>query len=81
MCSHLGTPVPAGNVREKPRRTEPLNDKLLLTVPDVATALSISVRMTWRLVSAGKLRTVRLGRAVRIPVEEVERLVAGDGEP
>lgn len=41
----------------------------LLKVPQAAEALNLSVRSTWRLVSAGHLRIVRAGRSARVPAE------------
>jgi excisionase family DNA binding protein len=38
----------------------------LLTVPEVAKLLKLSVTFVWREVRAGTLPTIRLGRSVRV---------------
>ncbi len=51
-----------------------LNDKVLVSVPEAARRLSVSERLIWRAISEGILEVVRLGRATRVRVEEVERV-------
>ena len=51
----------------------------LLRVGDVARMLSCSERTVWRLLARQQLTTVRVGRAVRIPLAEVERFIGGEG--
>jgi excisionase family DNA binding protein len=54
----------------------PLDDALLLRIPDVARALSISTGLTWQLVRAGSLESVRIGqRCRRVPRSAVERAI------
>ena len=55
-----GDPEPAG--------------RLLLRVAEAAEMLAISRSSLYQLVAAGEVRTVRLGRVVRIPRRELERL-------
>lgn len=53
----------------------------LVTIREAATALSCSQEYLRRLQKAGRLRVVRLGRrAVRVPVEELNRLKQGAGD-
>ena len=53
----------------------------LLTVPEVAEALRVSVRTVYNLLEAGALRGVRVGRAWRVPESALEELIAqGGGE-
>jgi excisionase family DNA binding protein len=47
----------------------------LLTLPRAATRLSVSVPFLKKLQRQGRLRVVRLGRAVRVSEQELERLV------
>ena len=47
-----------------------------LSPESVAAHLDISVQGVRRLIKSGELRAVKLGRLVRIPTAEVERLVA-----
>jgi len=51
----------------------------LLTIHQAAAELNCSPRTVWRLISAGSLRMVRLGRAVRITRESIEAFVARGG--
>ena len=51
----------------------------LLTVRQTAAALSVGVRTVWRQISTGELPCVRIGKAVRIPVEAVERFIERGG--
>jgi excisionase family DNA binding protein len=44
-------------------------------VPQAATALNVSKRTVRAWIAQGRLGFVRLGRAVRVPVEEIERLL------
>jgi excisionase family DNA binding protein len=53
----------------------------LLSVPDVAAALAVSVPTVRRLISRGELGAVRIGGQVRVTPGELERLVtAGQRE-
>jgi excisionase family DNA binding protein len=49
-----------------------------LRVPDVAQALSVSVRAVYQAVERGELNCIRLGRAVRIPRSELARVLRGE---
>lgn len=46
----------------------------LLTIPEVAAALRISERTVKRMLAAGTLPRVRIGRAVRIRRTDVQKL-------
>lgn len=52
-------------------------DGRLLRLDEVAQRLSISKSMAWKLVAFGQLRSVRIGRAVRIRPRDLEEYVAG----
>lgn len=43
-------------------------------IPDAATFLSVSARHLWRLIDAGEVRSIRFGRRVLIPADEMNRL-------
>ena len=58
-----GEPEPAG--------------RLLLRVAEAAEVLAISRSSLYQLIATGEVRTVRLGRAVRIPSSELRRLASG----
>jgi excisionase family DNA binding protein len=48
--------------------------RLLLTRAAAARGLSVSLPTLDRLIRAGHLRVLRLGRAVRVPEDELRRL-------
>jgi excisionase family DNA binding protein len=51
------------------------DEKRLLRVDEAATRLGIGRTKTWELVNRGELRSVRIGRAVRIVAADVDRFV------
>ena len=48
----------------------------LLRIEDVADRLSVSRSMAWKLVDSGALRSVRIGRAVRVLPADLEAYLA-----
>ncbi len=51
-------------------------------VPDAAAYLSVSARHLRRLIEAGDVKVVRLGRRVLIPADELNRIASqGCGTP
>ena len=48
----------------------------LLTIADTAERLNVSPRTVRRLIDAGQLPIIRIGRAVRIAEDDLERAVA-----
>lgn len=57
----------------------PRNDrgnKLAVTYREAADSIGVCERTVWGLVRDGKLRAIQIGRAVRIPVAELERFVS-----
>ncbi|MEZ6009747.1 MAG: helix-turn-helix domain-containing protein [Planctomycetota bacterium] len=66
--------VPTDRAQSRRRPSE--EDAPLLSVPDVAEHLGVSVRTVRAWIAAGRLAVVRLGpRCVRIEPAEVRRLV------
>lgn len=49
----------------------------LLRLDEVADRLAISRSMAWKLVAYGQLRSVRIGRALRIRPADLEAYIAG----
>ena len=49
------------------------SDDRLLTVSEVAAAMRVSTMTVYRLIKAGELGAIRIGRGYRIPQREVER--------
>jgi len=47
----------------------------LLKVPAAAEMLDLSPKTIWQWVLLRRIGVVRLGRAVRIPISEIERLI------
>jgi excisionase family DNA binding protein len=47
----------------------------LLTIPEVANLLRLSVRQVRRMVASGDLPVLRFGRSVRVSGEEVEAMM------
>jgi len=52
-----------------------MSDKLLLTVPEAAERLGLGRSFTYELVQRGEIASLKLGRARRVPVAELERYV------
>jgi excisionase family DNA binding protein len=48
----------------------------LLRLGEVAERLSISKSMAWKLVAYGELRSVKIGRAVRVRPADIEEYLA-----
>lgn len=59
----MSSEIPSG----KPRQ--------LLTVREVASRLSVSVRTVWRLIEQGKLRTRRIGNATRVEADHLDGFI------
>lgn len=53
----------------------PGNGRLAVTYLEAGQMLGVCERIVWQLVKDGELKAVRFGRAVRIPVAELERFV------
>jgi excisionase family DNA binding protein len=51
-------------------------DGRLLRLDEVAQRLSISKSMAWKLVAYGQLRSVKIGRAVRVRPGDIEAYLA-----
>ncbi len=53
----------------------------VLTVEELAETLRIAVSSAYRLVQRGDVRSVRVGRAIRIPVEAVKQFLSQHPDP
>ena len=49
----------------------------LLRIEEVADRLSVSRSMAWKLIAYGQLRSVRIGRAVRVRPDDLEAYIEG----
>lgn len=47
----------------------------LLSVPDAAEALTLKQKTIRAWIAARRIESVRIGRSVRVPLHEVERLI------
>ena len=56
-------------------REESMSEKKLLTISETADRLSLGKSKTYELIQEGRLNAVRIGRAVRIEVGELDRFV------
>ncbi len=54
-------------------------ERRAVSVPEAARLLNISTTTAWKLVYAGDIRVVRLGRSVRVTLTEIDRLLSGGG--
>ena len=50
-------------------------DKIVLSRREAAEALGVSIDTVAALIASGELRAVRIGKAVRVPREEIEALI------
>jgi excisionase family DNA binding protein len=53
----------------------------LLTVAEMAAMLRVSSMTIYRLINAGELRTIRIGRSIRIPNEVATEYLANLHSP
>ncbi len=53
-----------------------LAEPRLLRIDDVAERLAVSRSMAWKLVTYGQLRSVRIGRAVRVRPQNLAAYIA-----
>jgi excisionase family DNA binding protein len=58
--------------RTNPVGAADLGAARLLRIEDVADRLTVSRSMAWKLVAAGELRSVRIGRSVRVRPADLE---------
>lgn len=64
MSAHVSDREPSGN------------PAILVTVNDAAQRLAISPRSVWKLIAAGSLAVVRIGRSTRVRLADLERFAA-----
>jgi len=61
--------------RTNPMGTADLTAARLLRIEDVADRLTVSRSMAWKLVAGGEVRSVRIGRSVRVRPADLEAYV------
>jgi excisionase family DNA binding protein len=47
----------------------------MVTVPEVARATRLARSTVYEAIAGGRIRVVRFGRAIRVPISEAERLM------
>ncbi|MDP9378837.1 MAG: helix-turn-helix domain-containing protein [Chloroflexota bacterium] len=55
--------------------------KLLLTAKETAEALNVSEKHIWRLIWAGTIPSVKLGRSVRVPSDQLQEWLRNQAGP
>jgi excisionase family DNA binding protein len=53
----------------------------LLKVPEAAELLALSQKTVWQWIAMRKIGVIRLGRAVRVPESEIDRLMSEGATP
>lgn len=53
----------------------------VLTIPDLQKALRIGRSTAYRLIKANDIRSIRIGRSIRIPKQYVEEYIRSNGIP
>ena len=59
------------------RRPKQAVQPALMTIDEAATRLALSGSMLRKMIGAGQLKAVRIGRSVRLRVEDVEAVATG----
>jgi excisionase family DNA binding protein len=67
-------PTPSGG---SPRGERPLSEVVFLTVAEVAAVMRVSKMTVYRLVHAGDLPAVKVGRSYRVPEQAVHDYLRG----
>jgi excisionase family DNA binding protein len=67
-----------GPGKAPPKVSSSLDDtRLAYSMREVATAIGVSERSVWAMCNRGELRSIRIGRSVRIPREALAELLGG----
>jgi excisionase family DNA binding protein len=53
----------------------------LFKVPEAAEVLALSQKTVWQWIAMRRIGVIRLGRAVRIPESEIDRLISEGATP
>jgi excisionase family DNA binding protein len=56
-------------------------DKILLRVKTAAEMLDVSKSQVYNLINAGALRSVKVGKSIRIPAQAVREMATGGAQP
>lgn len=65
----------ARSIERQSNKTQPPSKSSLLNVDGAASSLNVSEKTVRRLIKAGTLKAVRIGRLVRIKNTEIERFI------
>jgi len=77
-CGHHLATVELG-LPEEPLASvsAPIDHPILMRVTEAAERLGVSRATLYGLIAKGEIRVVRLGRSIRVPWQELERLADG----
>ena len=67
--------MPQVSTQGKPMNTVDGATARLLRIEEIAERLAVSRSMAWKLIALGHLRSVRIGRAVRVRPQDLEDYV------
>lgn len=62
-----------------PARSEAAAVPMAVSVQRAAELLDCGIRSIWKLLAAGELQRIQVGRAVRIPVKSIENYISRGG--
>jgi excisionase family DNA binding protein len=54
-------------------------DRLLLKVHEAASAIAVGRSTMYRLISTGEIKSIRVGSAVRVPIDTLREWIARQG--
>jgi excisionase family DNA binding protein len=57
-----------------------VSEPLAVSIPEAARLLSVSRQFIYKLINAGTLRRVKIGRSARIPMSEIWKLLDANSE-
>ncbi|MGH2966287.1 MAG: helix-turn-helix transcriptional regulator [Solirubrobacterales bacterium] len=60
----------------RPPGSADVAEQRLLRIEDIAERLAVSRSMAWKLIAQGQLRSIRIGRSVRVRPSDLEAYVA-----
>jgi excisionase family DNA binding protein len=57
------------------------DDRLAITVDEVARLLSLKRSTAYHLVNCGEIPSIRIGKRVRVPIAALHKMIAAGGSP
>lgn len=78
MESRKRPPNSENKIKTREEIMAELKENALYTVKEASELLNVSIKSVRRAIDAGKIKTVRLGRFLRIPAAEILKLAKGE---